>query len=618
MADEQLHRFEHDGRRFALDVETCFCFECDQISWDVLAYYPHVPVNRILYELKDKHDPKELDEVIGELEWLRSTKSILQQLKPEDYQKRFELESGLKRLTVFLDRNGKSLDPALVRDAALLLIGRSGPQTEQTLELVVSARRLNAAALEGLCRAARKQGVLSGKKLTLRVLVEDIELAALPKSLQGHGVAAAIEIGGENPPANTLKAIGSGGLNLARLAKTLTEPGGGHSGRIVILPRHPDFGHVVQTLDEAGFPFIELDLEYAFTADPHTDPRPYFASMEACAKYYAERLLRHHYFRVDPIAPLFWQIYNGAPRPRTDPAGANALAVDADGAIYPSRHLMRKEFRCGSLVAGTMDEAVLKPFDDLGAMTTAPCVRCWARNLCGGGHASVHHARTGAIHTPDPAWCDAQRAWLHAAISAFNLLSSAGVNFQRVYSSLDRAARPSLFSIAKAVFRMQIGLRPIEERDAATLVRWENWDRSAYFLLNERGLVLGNRYEREMDALHPRPGELEAVLLRRDGSPFGLFKVRPDRLPGVAEGFLYFRDPADYTSGAVRRSFKTVLKEAAGQQSMRRLVVPAAPWETDLQTFLEALGFIREGALRQALYTQGRYHDVWMYRIATD
>ena len=51
MALPAIHRFERAGKRFAIDPETCFCFECDAVSWDVLDHYPHEPVNRIYHLL---------------------------------------------------------------------------------------------------------------------------------------------------------------------------------------------------------------------------------------------------------------------------------------------------------------------------------------------------------------------------------------------------------------------------------------------------------------------------------------------------------------------------------------------------------------------------------------
>jgi len=72
-----LHRFELNGKRYAIDPETCFCFECDEICWDVLALYPHETISRIVHELKQKHSEREVYEVVGELEWLRRTAETL-------------------------------------------------------------------------------------------------------------------------------------------------------------------------------------------------------------------------------------------------------------------------------------------------------------------------------------------------------------------------------------------------------------------------------------------------------------------------------------------------------------------------------------------------------------
>jgi len=105
MAEPALHRYERDGRRYAVDPETCFCFECDAVSWDVLEHYPHTTLNRILHLLRDRHPEKEILEVAGELEWLRAAKSIFSVPKQEDYVKRFDIERGLKRLTVLCAGN---------------------------------------------------------------------------------------------------------------------------------------------------------------------------------------------------------------------------------------------------------------------------------------------------------------------------------------------------------------------------------------------------------------------------------------------------------------------------------------------------------------------------------
>jgi len=635
MPTEQLHRFTCEGKRFVIDPETCFCFECDAISWDVLEHYPETPVNRIYHLLESKHDRAELAEVIGELEWLRLTKSILTPPKNEDQKKFFEVERGLKRLTLALPADLPDTRPRkprwfehnvpkaaaapreIGRAAANLLLSRSGTQNDLHLEFrerghVHHPERIAALSAEAL-NAAR----LAGKRLTVAVHVWDIEIAKAPAAIEGHTAGVVLEFQDCAEVAQRLAPLTKAApRTLSRLARMIQQSPGGANSRVVVRPNHPAFGGVVEALDEAGFGRIELDMDGAYIANPALEPQAMSDALNQTAVYYAQRLLKQHYLRLEPIAALFDRIYKGAPLRRSDPAGTNELAVDEAGGIYPCVPMMGlEEFRAGAIAEGAIDEAMLHRFDDVGSVTTPECIRCWARNLCGGGAAAVHQALSGSFRRPHEPWCDAQRAWMAAAVAAFNLLSSQGVNFERLYNALGGAQKPSLFTLARAALTMAIGVRPIEEADAEMLTRWENWNEAAYFLCNESGLLLATQYDREMDSLHPRGIDHELVLVQRDGAAFGLFKIRPDRSPGAAQAWIYMCDEAHYASQEVRKGFRTILTEAAKQQALRTLTVPVSPAEPGLGAFLEAVGFAKEGVLREALYLHGQYHDVTVYSI---
>ena len=637
MSTELIHRFEQDGKRFAIDPESCFCFECDEISWDVLAYYPATPVNRIYHELGERHDVKELAEVIGELEWLRSTKSILSVTPPDQAFKQFEVERGLKRLSVRLPETtvqvqeekrgwfGKA--PQVVsntarevgRAAVGLLLGRSGNQASLEIEFVEAGVIRNPECIADLCTEALKQASLAGKKLTAAVRVADIDLARPLDALRGHGIAVRLEFTDPSDVASHLTALAKADFSsLSRLAKAVQPGAPGVSGRIVVCPNHADFGAVVPALDKAGFSVIELDLHSCYVVNPDLKPEEMLEGLSKSAVYYAERLLRGRYFRLDPIAALFYHIHEGKTLRRSDPAGTNELAVDRDGALYPSWRMVGQDaFRAGSVLDASVDEELLRQFDDVGSLTTGICRRCWARNLCGGGCAAVHHALTGSIRTPHEAWCDAQRAWMGAAVSAFNLLSAEGVNFTRIYQTLGGApaGKLSLLTKARAALQMTVAMRPIEESDAEMLAKWENWSDSSYFLCHPRGLLLATVYDREMDALHPQTLEQEMVLTRRDGTAFGFLRLGPGDVAGVAQAWVFMKDPADYDSEEVRKGFRLLLGEAGKDQQLRRIVIPAADREPALHRFLEALGFSKAGTFREALYLHGQFHDVSVFAL---
>jgi hypothetical protein len=200
-----------------------------------------------------------------------------------------------------------------------------------------------------------------------------------------------------------------------------------------------------------------------------------------------------------------------------------------------------------------------------------------------------------------------------AAVSAFNVLSSHGVNFTRMYNVISQRSKPSLFTMVRAAFHMPISMRPIEESDAAMLVKWENWSPASYFLFTERGMLIATRYDREMDSLHPQGIDQEMVLLQRSGDPFGLLRLRPERTAGAVTAWVYLRNPNDYASEPVRKGFRNLLQYASTQQAIRTVTMPAADYEKPLREFLEAVGFVHAGTLREALYLHNRYHNVHLY-----
>lgn len=636
MRREFLHRFEHDGKRFVIDPESCFCFECDAISWDVLEFYPGLPSNAIYHRLEGKYERKELAEVVSELEWLRATRSILTPPKQEDVPKAFEFERGVKRLSVALAHDAEPAEKAkrawfgrtaaavsvsareIAREAVALLLARSQAQKELHVEFVEHREIHNAEFIADVCTQALRAAKLAGKNLTASVLVCDIAVDKRPAALEGHTVSLRMDFQNAADVLDHVRACAQAiGAALSRQAKLLQPAAEGVAGRIVVQPNHPGFGGVVEVLDGAGFSVIELDLDGAYTVNPSLDPNAMLDGLTQSANYYAERLLKHHYFSLDPIAALFQRIYTGTPLKRTDPAGTNELAVDETGAIYPCRRMCGVgSMRLGSVVDGTFDEERAKTFEDVGSVTTKECMSCWARHLCGGGSASVHLALSGSFRSPHAAWCDAQRSWMAAAVSAFQQLSSKGVHFDRVYKTLGRRDKPSLLTMARAALTMTIAVRPIEEADAEMLTKWENWSEAAYFLCNETGTLLATKYDREMDSLHPRSIDQELILIRKDGTPFGLLKIRPEYTPGVAMAWVFMRDEADYASDSVRKGFRAILKEAWGQQPIKRVIVPASANEIALAEFLGAVGFKRIGTMREALFLHGKYGDVDIYSMA--
>ncbi len=627
MVARLLHRFEIGGKRYVIDPETCFCFECDEISWDVLEHFPEAPVNRVFHLLKDKHPLKELEEVVGELEWLRGSKSILSPPKLEQQQKAFEIERGLRRLEIGVGERADTVSAPAPRGGWF----KKPQRTETTIESAIATRIRRCTALllaRGVSNAPLRLDVswesaitrfdevsaalrdafglaaMAGKTVHIALCVKVDAVDALGGAAVAYSVVCT-QAEQLEAAHDVLQAARSGSKAIAKAFGALPD---GASGEVLLVPRGAAFTDAVKTLHGAGFTTIELDLVTLYATKA---PAEAAQAVRDCGEFYAAALLKGDYFRLEPIASIFHRIYLGMPVRRTDPAGLSLLHVDASGGIYPARAFAGKaEHLIGSVDEERLDAAKFARYEDIGSVTTAACFSCWARNLCGGGTAAVHEARTGDYRTPDPAWCDAQRGWLEAAIATFNQLSGAGVNFARVYGQLGKPTKLSLFTMVKAAFQMNIGLRPLGEADAELLTKWQNFNDAAYFTFNETGLLMATKYDREMDALYPKGYEFEFLLLRKSGAPLGLLRLRPLNTPGTAMAWVYLRDAADYADESVRKSFRFLLGEAGKQQGINHLLIPTGPFDTGLADFLAATGFAATGAQREALYLRGEYHDV--------
>ncbi len=634
MPKERIHRFEYGGRRFAIDPETCFCFECDDVSWDVLEYYPAESVTRILHELKEKHNPREIKEVISELEWLRATKSILPHQPPDKFIRQFELEKGVRHLTVRLPKTSTAETVATrkwfgktrtlesgssVQDFGLsaleMLIGRSLDQKELSLIFLETGSIQNTGSIAGLANRAFRLATLSGKTIRVGVELEEPSLSGLSRPISSHRLRLTLHFTSKADIADALRSLEQP-FSLDHVLRLFKREG--IEGKVILQPESPDFQDTVPELVNMGFDHIEVDLDGTFVKNPTLQPAAMMPALESIGRFYAERLQAGKYFRLEPVAGLFYRIYEGKPESRTDPAGLHELAIDDAGTLYPGKRFMgNTPYAIGLLEEGIIDENKLAPFNNVGALTTGVCRRCWARNLCGGGNAAVHAALTGSIRTPQESWCEMQRNWMASTIAAFNLLSSTGVNFSRIYTPVATPNRKplSLFTMLRAAMQLTVTMRPIEEADASLLAKWENWNDASYFVCHPGGLLLATVYEREMDALHPQTLEQEMVISRRNGQSIGLFRIAPDKVSGVAHAAVFLRDASDYMSPEIQKGCRLLLEEAGKQQTLRRVLTQAGEHEPPLHEFLRSLGFERVGTQREALYLHGRYHDVGVYAL---
>jgi radical SAM protein with 4Fe4S-binding SPASM domain len=562
--------------------------------------------------------------------------------KPEQQRAALELDRGLRRIEVwpgvgipstrnidvpkaprrgFFSSTARTPDAtapsntmqAVLLRAGTLLVARGAPGESLRFGMRWDGTPRDTGEALSVARETFTVAAMAGKQLHVAFSCAFTGTGAL----EGHRMVYRVICTTQAALDAAISALGDAASGPRAAAKAFAALPDGATGEAQLEPQTPRFAEAVEALHSAGLNVIEVDMEAPFLAQKGVRAADVAQELQRCAEYYAAALAKGDYFRLEPIAGLFHRIYLGMPARRTDPTGLWALVADGAGAVYPSSAFLgREEHRVGNIMTDGLDLQRLARYEDIGAVTTPVCYGCWARNLCGGGPAVVHDALTGSFRTPSTDWCNAQRAWMQAAIAAFNTLSGEGVNFARLYGQLGKRAKVSLFTMVRAAFQMNIGLRPLGEADAELLTKWENFCDAAYFTFTETGLLMATKYDREMDALHPKGHEFEFLLLRKNGAPMGLLRLRPLPMPGAAMAWIYLRNTGDYADESVRKSFRFVLGEAGKQQGIGRLLAPCGPFDGGLEDFLKATGFTHSGDQREALYLRGAYHPVSWFSAA--
>ncbi|MGI6139804.1 MAG: hypothetical protein ACOYI9_12325 [Candidatus Hydrogenedentales bacterium] len=620
MDPSPLHRFEIGEQRFVMDIESCFCFECDHISWDVLEYYPREPVNRIYQLLAGKYPQQELEEVVGELEWLRVTKAILIPRSDQELLEQATLKGGLQDLSLCL-RPSSAVEEHITK-AGMYLLARSEKETDLSLslffpELFKADWKAAALRLDALRRAALQ----AKKKLRIEISAPIAPPAELTAPLKEHQYRCVLTPAADTTMDSFLEHFMiNASKGLKAIQNHMDKKGLTESLRVIVQPASESFEGVGAALYKTGCRDITIDLTGAWAEYPNLDPSKITAALQENAAWYVKQILRNTLFRFEPIASLFNAIYLGSPQYRADKSGAEWLAMDSDGTVYPSfPWLGKKNFALGALSNPTGETMQQDLFPVGGALQTPQCLSCWVRGLCGGANAAIHFARTGNVNTPDPLWCEGQRQWIASAVAVFNQVSETGVNFSQLVASMQpQKGHLSLRTAAKALFQDMFSVRPLRENDAPMLVGWENWNRAAYFACSNHGVLTATLYDREMDALHPIEFIREMIILRKDGSPCGLIKFCPSPDKKLALAWLYLHDAALYEKKALRNMLKTLVAEICRKIGLRCVLVPVTQEESALADALCAAGFVKLGTEREALYQRGTYRDVDTYGYTAD
>jgi RimJ/RimL family protein N-acetyltransferase len=105
------------------------------------------------------------------------------------------------------------------------------------------------------------------------------------------------------------------------------------------------------------------------------------------------------------------------------------------------------------------------------------------------------------------------------------------------------------------------------------------------------------------------PNRFVFVIESTEGKPVGIIGLdKIDRRNQEAEAGPGLLDPAERGKGYVEESIELLLNYAFGELNLHRIYGACFPFNKVIE-LLKLFGFREEGVLRQAVFTQGKFHD---------
>lgn len=178
------------------------------------------------------------------------------------------------------------------------------------------------------------------------------------------------------------------------------------------------------------------------------------------------------------------------------------------------------------------------------------------------------------------------------------------------------ASLPAAHPLAATLQTARLTLRPLGRADLAFAVRHFTDPAVNRFLLDDEPITTAAQAEAIVDFYVAPAGDSfnRWVLVRRaDGAPLGTCGFhrwsRQHRLAEIG----YDLSPQHWGQGYMREAVGAMLAHGFGPLGLHRVEALVALANTRSAHLLEALGFVREGVLRDRFFSGGRYHDHALY-----
>lgn len=439
-----IHKFEIDGVKILLDVNSGAVHVLDDLTWEMVDLYQTVPEEELIGRFSGAYPAGEVREALAELRQLEA-EGLLFAEDNQEAQYALPENPVVKSLCLHVAHDcnlrcrycfagkgqfggARGLMPAATGRAAIdFLMQASGARRHCEIDFFGGEPLMNFDVVKELVAYGRERSTKYGKEikytLTTNALLID-EAAA--ETLNREGISVVLSLDGR-PEVHDRMRPGPGGKGsyravadrICRFAKSRNDEN--YYVRGTYTRFNLDFAADVIHMADLGLKRLSVEPvvappqdEWAFREEdlPAIDSEYEKLAREYVKRHEAGELFDFFHFNLDlEQGPCLPKRLTGCG------AGHEYLAVTPDGELYPCHQFVgREQYRVGDVRQGLIKRDVMKWFQQAHIYNKEKCRNCWAKFYCSGGCHANAEAACGTIYTPYELGCAIAKKRLECAI----------------------------------------------------------------------------------------------------------------------------------------------------------------------------------------------------------
>lgn len=439
-----LHKYEQNGLKIVLDVNSGTVHVVDQLTWDILDYYPE-DVEKVIEMLKDKHRECSIREAWSEIRELEGQGLLY---SDDAYMDRVlktkrDIHTKALCLNVAHDCNmrcgycfahtgdyheGRKLMPFEVASRAVeFLLESSGDRKRLEVDFFGGEPLMNFDVVKETVLFAREKEKEYSKRIGFTITTNGTLLDKEATEFINENMDnIVLSIDGRKQINDSMRKFtdGSGTYDdIMPKLKNLVASRGNKSYYIrgTFTANNLDFCSDVMHLANEGFKEISIEpvaaeKGKAYAIREEHLPRIYREYDKLADKYieYYKRGkgFRYYHFLMD---------LDGGPcvykRVSSCGSGVEYFAVTPDGDLFPCHQFVgRKEYLMGNVWKGVTNKKLQREFSENTVYHKEKCRNCWAKFYCSGGCQANAAAFNNKLKEPYELECKLQKKRIECAI----------------------------------------------------------------------------------------------------------------------------------------------------------------------------------------------------------